>query len=373
MLITHCKSKADYDLAEEFLDGQTVPSPPVGLKFRFPKGFNTYSNIISPENDTWIFSSESETLAAGSLIYKTLTIEDLPQKVALTSFMRIKPDAKSTLLWAKHLLPEIHKRLKEKDCNYIFSFVFESQRQQIRDFRRAVKLKDKMPRYFLVRKASYILIQGRLPWRSHALKSVSIRKAVLSDCAEIFIFLSSQQISKKIKKIWTEDDIKNLILSGQKKTNREQLYIGVNHTGQVVGTFLPQELNQIREDIIVSASPETFSYFQFQRLLSFLGLSNRPPKLKQPVQSIYLSMIEATNPDVFESLLRFVYKTLRHRNEIISYTHYSGNLITKPPSSFMIGAIPMDLYLILPQDQNPPEFLKSYWMAPTPDLESFIF
>ncbi len=373
MKITHCKTKQDFDLAEEFLDGQTIPSPPVELKFKFPKGFNHYSNQFSPENDTWIFSSDEETLAAGSLLYKNLSIEDVPQKVAITSFMKIKPDAKATLLWAKYLLPEMHERLKEKGCNYIFSFVFESLRQQIRDFRRAVKLKDKMPRYFLVRKASLILIQGRLPWRSHALKSVTIRRALVKDIPEIINFLTSQQASKKIKKVWSEDELKDLIIGGQKKINREQLYIGVNQSDKVVGTFLPQEINEIREDILVSASPETFSYFQFQRLLSFFRITIRPPRMNHPVSSLYISMIESTNPDVFESLLRFVYKTLRHRYETVSYTHFSGNLITKPPYSFIVGALPMDLYLILPQDQNPPEFLKSYWMAPTPDLESITF
>ncbi len=373
MKITHCTTKADFDKAEDFLDNQTLPSPPVELKFKFPKGFKYYSDQFSEENDTWIFSSDNETLAAGSLIYKNMTIEGQPQKIAMTSFMKIKPDAKATLLWAKHLLPKIHERLKEKNCDYIFSFVFQSERQKIRDFRQAVKLKDKMPRYFLIRKASFILIHGRLPWRSHALKSVTIRRALTFDIAEILNFLGPQQDLKKIKKVWTEVELKALILKGQNNKNREQLYIGVDHNNKVVGMFLPQEINEIRQDIMLSASPETFSYFQFQRLLSFIGLTNSPPRMKHPVSQLYISMIEATNPDVFESLLRFVYKTLRQRYEIISYTHFSGNLISKPPSSFIVGSLPMDLYLILPQDKNPPEFLKSYWMAPTPDLESITF
>src|SRR5690606_30972419 len=115
---------------------------------------------------TWIFEKDEKTLAAGSLIYKNLEVEGKLQTVAITSFMKIKPDAKATILWARHLLPEIHERLKSKNCDYIFSFVFESMRSQIRDFRQAIKLKDKMPRYYLVRKTSFILIHGRLPWLS---------------------------------------------------------------------------------------------------------------------------------------------------------------------------------------------------------------
>lgn len=377
MKITHCTDKADFDRAEDFLDQQIVPSPPVELNFRFPKGLKHYLDHLSSDHDTWIFDTEHEggrkTLAAGSLIYKHMEIEGRPQNVAITSFMKIKPEAKATLLWAKHMLPKIHERLREKNCDYIFSFVFQSLRQQIRDFRQAVKLKDKMPRYFLIRKASFILIHGRLPWRSHALKSVRIEAAQVKHIPEILDFFEAQHSSKKIKKIWTEDELKNLIEARAKLSIREHLYICLNHNDKVVGLFLPEEINTIREDFMLSASPETLSYFQFQRLLSFFRLTNKPPQFKKPVKLLYLSMIDATNQDVFESLLRFVYKTLKERHEIISYTHYSGNLISKPPTSFLAGVLPMDLYLILPEDKKPPEFLKSYWMAPTPDLESLIF
>lgn len=377
MKITHCTDDKDFARAEEFLNLQSVPSPPVEIKFKFPKGYRYYLDQISKDHDTWIFETEQDnslkTLAAGSMLYKQLEIEGRLQSVAITSFMKIKPEAKATLLWAKHLLPQIHERLKEKDCDYIFSFVFQSLRSQIRNFRQAVKLKDKMPRYFLIRKASFVLIHGRLPWRSHALKSVRIEAAQEKHIPEIMDFFEAQHSSKKIKKIWTEDELKTLINERAKLSIREHLYIGLNNSDNVVGIFLPEELNQIREDIIVSAAPETLSYFQFQRLLSFFRLTNRPPQMNRPVKFLYLSMIDATNQDVFESLLRFVYKTLRHRNEIVSYTHFSGNLISKPPTSFLAGVLPMDLYLILPEDKKPPEFLKSYWMAPTPDLESSIF
>lgn len=373
MKIISCQTKEEFAQAESFLDQQIIPPPPVALKFKFPKGLKNYLDRLSPEHDTWIFESEQETLAAGSLIYNDMEIEGRAQKVAITSFMKIKPDGRSTLLWAKHLLPVIHERLKEKSCDYIFSFVFQSLRQQIRSFRQAVKLKDKMPRYFLIRKASFVLIHGRIPWRSHALKSVKIQMATKNLVPEILDFLITQQNLKKIKKVWTEKELTELIDSKAKLRNREKLYVGLDHQNKVVGTFLPTEINEIRDDILFSMSPETLSYFQFQRLLSFLGLTNRPPQQKRPGKMLYLSMIDATNPDVFESLLRFVYKNLKHRNEIISYTHFSGNLISKPPTSFLAGSLPMDLYLILPQDKKPPEFLKSYWMAPTPDLESIIF
>ncbi len=377
MKITQCYDKKDFDRAEDFLDQQTVPSPPVEMNFRFPKGLKHYLDHLSSDHDTWIFETEQDgglkTLAAGSLIYKQMQIEGKLQNVAVTSFMKIKPEAKATLLWAKHLLPKIHERLIEKKCDYIFSFVFQSLRQQIRDFRQAVKLKDKMPRYFLIRKASFVLIHGRLPWRSHALKSVRVEAAQDKHIPEILAFFEAQHSAKKIKKVWSKEELALLISNRAKLAPREQLYLGLNHHDKVVGLFLPEEINSIREDFMISASPETLSYFQFQRLLAFFRLTNRPPQMKKPVKLLYLSMIDATNQDVFESLLRFVYKKLRHRNEIISYTHYSGNLISKPPTSFLAGVLPMDLYLILPEDKKPPEFLKSYWMAPTPDLESYIF
>ncbi len=373
MKITYCDTEKDYNLAEDFLDQQAVPSPPAELRFRFPKGLQEYLDHLSKENDTWILESEQKAIAAGSLIYKDMDIEGKSQKIAITSFMKIRPDAKSTLLWAKHLLPKIHERLKEKNCDYIFSFVFQSLQLQIRNFRQAVKLKEKMPRYFLIRKASFVLIHGRIPWKSHALKSVRIQEAELKNIPEILEFLRLQQNLKKIKKVWTEQELEGLIRSKALLTLRERLYLGMDHHRKVVGMFLPEEVNSIREDIMVSASPETLSYFQFQRLLSFFRLTNRPPYMKKPLKYLYLSMIDATNPDVFESLLRFAYKKLRLRNETIAYTHYSGNLTSRPPSSFIVGALPMDLYLILPADRNPPEFLKSYWMAPTPDLESVIF
>lgn len=371
--ITHCTQNEDFECAEKFLNEQGTPAPPVGLKYKFPKGLKKYLDHLSDDHDTWIFEKDEKTLAAGSLIYKTMQIEDKTQKVAITSFMKIKPEAKATILWARHLLPEIRQRLKEKGCDYIFSFVFESERSQIRSFRQAIKLKDKMPRYFLIRKTSFILIHGRIPWLSHALKAVKIIVAEDSHAEGIFNFIKTQQNAKKIKRVWTEQEVKDLIRERSKLTLRERLYVCLNHEGKVVGTFLPEEINNLREDILTSASPEALSYFQFQRLLSFFGLTNRPPQKNHPVKSLYLSMIDATNPDVFESMLRFVYKNLRHKNETICYTHYSGNLVSRPPTSFMAGSLPMDLYLILPEDKKPPDFLKSYWMAPTPDLESVIF
>lgn len=373
MKIIHCDEQAEFEAAENFLNTQHVPNPPAELQFRFPLGLKAYLDHFSKDHDTWILKSEKEVVCAGSLIYRRMRIEGAEQNVAMTSFMKIKPDAKSTLLWAKHLLPAINQRLEEKHCNYIFSFVFHSLRNQIRSFRQAVKLKDTMPRYFLIRKTSFILIQGRLPWLSRALKSVTIRQAKVTDVPAILDFILTLQSSKKITKIWTEEGLTSQISNNESKSDREQLYICEDYSKKVLGWFLPEETEKFREDIVASASPETMSYFQLQKLLSIFGITSRPPKFGLPIKMLYLSNIDATNPDVFESMLRFAYKSLKLKHEIISYTHFSGNLISRPPSSFIVGAFPMDLYLILPKDKKPPEFLKSYWMAPTPDLESIVF
>ena len=375
MKITPCSEKIHYEKVEHFITTTDVPLPPVQLHFKFPKSYKNYLNFLNPDHETWMLENhKNEVIASGSLLYKNMNIEGISQKVAITSFMKTKAGIKSTSLWAKHLLPYIRKSLESNDCKYIFSFVFQSLRKDIRTFRKALRLKKSIPRFFLVRKASYILIQGRTPWRSKTLKGISIRIAQLCDVPQILHFLKSQQTPRSICQSWDLESVENRVQTSLKKPHpREQLHVAINKKKVIVGIFQPFIVDQVRQDIPKKVTKEVQSYFQLQHILCYLGICNKPPKINQPIKQIYLSLLDSINPDVFESLLHYAYTHLKQKNEIISYTHFSGNITSKPPSGFIFGSMPLDLYLILPPEEEPPLFLRSYWMAPTPELEGVIF
>ncbi len=361
----------DYKRVEEFLSHQVVPPPPIGIKHTFNQGYQNFLNMISPDHETWYLSHEDSVSAVGSLLFKKMIIEGEEQNVGVTSFMRVKPDAKSTLLWTKNLLPQFTESMQKHNCKYIFSFTFHSLRSEVRKFRQAVKLRDEMPRFYLVRKASYINLHGRIPWRSKALKSVHIRKATLSDIPQILEFTNRQQLERQLKEVWDEHRLTKLIEQGSH--DRNSFWIALDFNEHVVGHFLPLELDHYRSDIMLEVTPEVENYHYIQRFFSWLNLATPPPKKNHPIPNLYLSNIEASNQDIFETLLRHVYKFIRKKKEIISYTHFAGNLISRPPKCFMYGGLPMDFYLILPPQENPPEFLKSYWLAPTPEFEALTF
>lgn len=361
----------DYEKVEAFLAQQEVPPPPIGIKHAFKQGYQNFLDLISPDHETWYLSHEGEVTAVGSLLFKKMIIEEEEQKIAMTSFMRVKPDAKSTLLWTKHLLPQFTESIQKHNCKYIFSFNFHSLRSEIRKFRQAVKLRDEMPRFYLVRKASYINIHGRIPWRSKALKSIHIRKAKLTDIPQILEFIHKRQLDRQLKEVWDEYRLQKMIEQGTH--DRNSFWIVFDANENVVGHFLPVEISHYRSDIMFEVTPEVENYHYIQRFFSWLNLANPPPKKGHPIATLYLSHIEASNPDIFETLLRHAYKFIRQKKEIISYTHFAGSLISRPPKCFMYGGIPMDFYLILPPQDNPPEFLKSYWLAPTPEFEALTF
>lgn len=371
MDIKKATSESDYKAVEEFLSQQVIPPPPIAIMHAFKKGYKAFLDLLGSEHETWFLSREEQVHAVGSLVFKKMIIEEEEQNVGVTSFMRVKPDAKSTLLWARNLLPQFTESIENHNCKYIFSFIFHSLRSEVRKFRQAVKLRDEMPRFYLVRKASYISLHGRIPWRSKALKSIQIRKAQLEDIPKILEFVEKQQFNRQLKEIWDEKRLKEMIKKGTH--DRDSFWIALDFEQHVVGHFLPIEISQYRSDIMVEVTPEVENYHYIQWFFSWWGLANKPPKKNRPIPTLYLSNIEASNQDIFETLLRHVYKFMRKKKEIVSYTHFAGNLTSKPPKCFMYGGIPMDFYLILPPNENPPEFLKSYWLAPTPEFEALSF
>lgn len=372
MDVKKAQTPEDYKELEDFIASQQISPPPVAIKNTFKQGYKKFLELMGHDHESWILKNDKGQIsAAGSLIFQKMKIEEKVQNVAITSFMRVKPDAKSTLLWTRNLLPSFTESINKHECKYIFSFVFYSFRSEIRKFRQAVKLRDEMPRYYLVRKASYINIHGRVPWRSKALKSIHIKKAQPGDIPQILEFLKKQQIQRHLVHLWDKEKLTQLIAQGTH--DRNSLWIALDSQAKVVGQFLPMEMSEFRQDIITDMTPEVENYSYIQKFFSWLKMAVPPPKKGLPIQTLYLSYIEATNQDIFETLLRYVYKFIRHKREIISYTHFAGNLITRPPKCFMHGGLAMDFYLILPPDENPPEFLKSYWMAPVPEFEAIYF
>lgn len=371
MDIKKASTESDFKEVESFLETQEIPLPPVQLKNRFKLGYEKFINLISPNHETWILKDHNKTVATGTINFKSMKIEGFEQNVGITSFMRVKPDAKSTLLWTKYLLPSFAESIEKMKCKYVFSFVFYSFRSEIRKFRQAIKFRDEMPRYYLVRKASYITIHGRIPWKSKALKSIHIRKANPGDIPQILEFISLNQADRHLTQTWDKDKLAELIRRGTH--DRNSLWIAIDSQAKVVGHFLPIEMSHFREDIITAVTPEVQNYFYIQKFFSFFGLATPTPKFGKPMPTLYLSFFEASNLDIFETMLRHVYKFLRHKKENISYTHFAGNLISRPPSCFLFGALSMDFYLILPPNQDPPDFLKSYWLAPIPEFEAISF
>lgn len=371
MNIKKAVTDEDYKEVADFIEAQEIPPPPIGVKNLFKKGYKSFLDRLSADHETWSLSNDTEVVAAGSLIFKKMIVEDVEQNVGITSFMRVKPDAKSTLLWTKNLLPQFSESIEKHNCKYIFSFVFYSFRSEIRRFRQAIKLRDEMPRYYLIRKASYISIHGRVPWRSKALKSIHIRKATLGDIPQILDFINKQQLDRQLAEVWDKERLTELIQKGQH--DRNSFWIALDSQAKVVGHFLPIEISKYRSDIMTAVTPEVQNYYYIQKFFSWLKMAAPPPRKDQPIPTLYLSNIEAANQDIFETMLRHVYKFMRKKKEIISYTHFAGSLVSRPPKCFMHGGLPMDFYLILPPHEDPPEFLKSYWLAPTPEFEALCF
>lgn len=306
-------------------------------------------------------------LATASILFRKAWIEGVPQIIGYASDLQVSLKRSVIMNWPKVFFPLLEEEKKKRNCKYVFSVLFRSQRQAYNALIRPKTPRRELPRYYLFRRFQIVTLHGLFPFSLPILKTVEIKRAGLEDKEALAQYILSKAPQIPFCFYGSKEDF---YLSLEKWKNLKlKDFILVLNKNKIVGCAASWSNRNLNRIYVEREHPFGTTIRKGLNFLSFFGLAHSLYKKNSPeIRFRYLTHVYADNPDIFYTLLKVAYKDLDKR-EFLAYSHFEGDLLKRPPSQFIKGSIKCGLYCILGAKDPFPNFLRHQVLQEAPDFE----
>jgi hypothetical protein len=293
-------------------------------------------------------------------------------KIAVAMDLRVANSREAVLHWSQHFLPALEQVRKEKDCEFIFSYLNMSEISALNAFVRPRNPRRPLPKYHLYRRLFLTSIHGFYPWSSDPLASLSVRRAEgpLQDALCEYLVKKCENL--EFNEIRTVRDLKNYIqrIPGLRL---QDFLVALSPDDKIVGCTAPwnTQKNQVQSVLPQNYGRQGQNMYQFLRFARFLGWTRPLSAPGEALDFYYLLFLQADNEDIFESLLRSAFERLGPSSFLL-YARLEHNYQAKPPPASISASIPFGIFGLLTPEEAPPEFLGPSFSG-EPLLEGFLF
>lgn len=334
----------------------------VELKIDRNENFFAPYSIQSDRYLTYKLSDDENKIeGAASFIVRDVFLENKTQPVVFGRDLRISSNRRAILEWSQHFLPVMEEVFRTFDCKYMFTSLSMSEVQALNAFVRPRSMKRPLPHYYLFRRFNIVSVHGRFPWAKNPLPHLRIRRGSLSNVEALINYIVQKSKQKDLATVW---DPKSFFekLERWKGLKLEDFIIAFDKNDNVVGCAAPWSSGGVQDFIPLEYSLRAHNFRQFLKFGKLLGWTRT---LTKPISRLkveasfnfkYLNFLFADNGDIFESLLWKAYDEAQE-NEFIVYNQQRAEYIYRRPLDWISAKMPFGLYLLLPPDQEPPEFL----------------
>ncbi len=338
---------------------------PVEIKVDRCQDFFEPYRIQSDYHLTYILNEPSKKdfkiEGTASFVIRDALIKGQPVPVAFGRDLRISSNRHAVMNWSRHFLPVLEEVTKAYGCQYVFTVLNMGDVQALNAFVHSRSLKRAMPRYFMFRRLNLVSVHGRWPWASNPLPHVRIERAQPKYYDALQFYIIQKSFSRELATVWNSQSF-SAKLERWRKLSLNDFIIAIDKNDNIVGCTVPWSSEGIQEFVPLSYNLRAHNFRQFLKFGRLAGMSRpltKPVTRLKSEQSLnfnYLCFLHADNEDIFESLLWSAYNQSNKKSFLV-YSQVEGELIYRRPLSWITAKLPYAIYLILPPDQEPPDFV----------------
>lgn len=344
---------------------------PVNLTNQRTGSFFDKYKLYSKDYVTYFLEDdEGEIQGLATLSFAKGYINGQEETIGYATDLRISNSRKAILSWSQHFLPILEKERSERNCRYVFSVVSRSQKMAQNAFLRPRSARRQLPRYHLYRKLTVVGVHGKWPWSPKPLPGLFHRSVTVEDLDRIHQFLKSERQGLCFPSYSTPAEINEQINSWI-GMHLPDLKIVEDSQKQIVACYALWNPTAVEEWIPDSYKGISLTLQQVLKFLSWTRWTRPLSPAGKAFKFKYITFLQASNPDVFESILRLIWDATA-KDEFVVYPHFEGDLTHSPPKSFICSEWKFGLFCLqAPSDPFPDFFYQSF--AETPPLWDLSF
>lgn len=316
----------------------------------------------------YLADKQGNPQAVATMIFKKGWVEGQPQTIGYATDLRVSRRREAIFTWSKHFLPIVEAEKKKRNCRFIFSVVPQDHRQAYNTFIRPRYRRRELPRYYLFRRFKIVTLHGLLPLAPKPLPSLNLRHAVEEDRQPLMEYIANKKAHTPISFAQSAFDVTRLLQLWE-GLHIEDFILALDSRDTIVGCTAPWCSSDVQKLYAKAYSTKGRTAQTIFKCLSYLGITHTLPRVGEALNPVYLTHLLVDNPDIFYSLLYYVFKRTS-KSKFLIYYDFTGHLTTLPPKPFISMGIPCGLYCVLPHDETVPELLKPRSFRAPPDFEA---
>lgn len=321
--------------------------------------------LITNDYSTYLLkNSNNEIEAMASILFRKGYVNHQEQSVGYVTDLCIKPE--TTTNWAKKFVPVLHRELKERDCQHVFSELEQYDNVITDSLLRRRDRNNNLTRYHLFRKFFLVVLFGRKFWRDEPLRSIKIDFGRTEDIESICNYLKEKSVRKPLSFNLTPEELERRFRVWP-NFSIQNFLVARNYSGNIIGCMAPWNNKHVQQYVVHKYHGKSFQIYSSVKSLSTLGLLRPLPKEGSAFNMKFVTHYAYDNPDIFYSLLDHAF-TNCSSNELLAYPNYIGDYETRPPRSFFSVKVPHGFYTLLDSSQKLPHYLQPNPFIPPPDF-----
>lgn len=343
---------------------------PGSATLRLRRMFNFFNQYRLQTQDyvTYLLVDDRDQVQAmASLLFRSAVVDGHKEIVGYATDLRVAPHRKAILTWTQYFLPVIETERAKRNCRYIFSVISSSQSSAYNAFIRPRLIRRQIPRYHLFRRFQLVTLHGLWPFHSQPLSGIRLRHAKVSDQNAIAEYIVQRTKDRPLRLYDSAEDFSNQ-LDRWHDLRTDNFILAENQEGKIIGCVAPWSSERIQRIHPLTYNAKAQNLHDVLWFLSWFGWARPIAGQDREFEFRYLTHLYADNPDIFYSLLYQAYK-MSGKSEFLVYPHFEGELLTRPPQSFLSAETDFGLYCILSPTDPIPDFLKPKALNQAPVFE----
>lgn len=346
----------DSDELKTFFESFVI-SGRVDLRTRRHDNFFDLYRIQSDHYKVFLLKDDRGKIQGTTAVsYRQGYVNGKAQKIGLIRDLRVANDKKALITWSESFLPILEAEMEESRCSFYFSLIDENMAQSYNALIRPKSRKQKLPRYYLLRKFYLIALHGRLPLFFRPLATIHVRAATKEDAPDLVRYLNRKSKQRLLGPVFEEESFLT-DLGRWPGLELKNFLIAYDSSGKIIGCVAPWNPSELKTLIVEKHHGFTNGARKLLTWGSHLHLTRRLAKEGEPLLTTHLTHLFADNPDVFHALLWHAWQTTP-RTHTLLYPHFMGHIQTKPPRGFIYTKTPFAAYTILPPYRKLPSVLR---------------
>ena len=362
---------ADESALKDYLKRSIAPGP-VDFSIERPRSFFDQYRLQSQDWLTWLVrDSRSAIKGTATAVFRSARVAEDFENIGYCTDFRITPTRQSLAAWNSTFLPTLVQEGQKRGARYHFVSMPDSLSKLLMTFLlpRTSGLRASAPKYFLVGRFQLIGVLGRMPWAQRPLSHLRIEPAEMKDLEELADYLKRKSENRLLAFPYSAEFLEERFTTWPGLHPRDIL-LARDFRGRIVGSVGIWNGNPVQEYRVRAYHGFSRTLKTALRFSSLLRLSHELPEVGDLLDFYFLTLLNADNPDIFDSLLARAFEVTFPRRFLV-YTHFVDDFATRPPRNFLCANIPFALYTLTPGGQAAPEFLRKM-RSKGPDLEAAL-